>query len=287
VHFDGDARMSIGYYAEGTLAAKGSSSKPVVFGSSDRQEPGSWRGIAVYRNGEVELEHATLQHGGKREAEGVLLGDNKSRLSVKQCAFKGNKAGIVLRGAEVEAIAIDGNAFENTPLAMRLPAHQVGALGPGNGYEGEARVIIEGGKTGKDAKWVPQKGAKVELAGNLGVDGGTLEIAAGYALVVADGVGIDVGYYENAALKLLGTASEPIRIVGARDDAGTWKSVVFHRHAHGNEIQHVQLVNAGGEGGVVFKREADGIVDTLSCEKCSGPALQRDDKADVQASNVK
>jgi hypothetical protein len=287
IHFDGDARMSIGYYAEGTLTAKGSSSKPVVFGSNDRREPGSWRGIAVYGKGEAELEQVTFEHGGKREAEGVLLGDNRSRITVKQCTFRANKAGIVLRGADVEAVAIDGNTFESTPLAIRLPAHEVGALGPGNVYEGDARVIIEGGKTGKDAKWVPQKGATVELDGNLGVDGGTLEVAPGFALLVTDGVGIDVGYYENAALRLMGTATEPIRLVGTRDEPGTWKSVVFHRNAHGNEIRHVQIANAGGEGGVVFKRESDGKIDTLTCEKCSGPALQRDDKAQVEATNVK
>jgi hypothetical protein len=147
--------------------------------------------------------------------------------------------------------------------------------------------VIDGGKTGKDAKWVPQKGAKVELDGNLAVDGGTLEIAAGYELRVKDGVGIDVGYYETAALLLLGTASEPIRLVGQRDEAGTWKSLVFHKHAHGNQLQHVQLANAGGEAGVVFKREADGKVDTLACDKCSGPALAKDDKAQVEATGVK
>jgi hypothetical protein len=287
VFFDGDARMSIGYYAEGTLAAKGSSSQPIVFGSNDRKEPGSWRGIAVHGKGEAELQHVTFEHGGKREAEGVLLADNRSRVTVKACRFENNAAGIVLRGAEVEAIAIDENTFENTPIAMRLPAHEVGALGGGNAYSQDARVVIEGGKTGKDAKWVPQKGARVELDANLGVDGGTLEIAAGYTLHVKDGVGIDVGYYEAATLKLLGTAGDPIRIVGQRDEPGAWKSIAFHKNAHANEVKHVQLVDAGGEAGVVFKRDSDGVVDGLSCEKCSGVALLHDAKAKVDATNVK
>lgn len=281
VLFDGDARLSIGYYAEGALFAKGSAGAHVVFGAHNRPAAGSWRGIAIHGHGEAELEHVELRHGGKREAEGVLLADNRSRVTVKDCTFSTNTSGIVLRGAEVEAVAIDGNRFESTPLAIRLPARQVGALGPGNTYDADARVVIEGGKTGKDAKWVPQKGARVELDGNLAVDGGTLEIASGYTLVVGDGVGIDVGYYESAALRMLGTASEPIRLVGTRDDAGTWKSIVFHKNAHGNELRHVQLANAGGEAGVVFKRDSDGNVDAVTCDPCSGTPVEVDPKANV------
>ena len=49
----------------------------------------------------------------------------------------------------------------------------------------------------------------------------------------------------------------------------------------------MQLVDAGGEAGVVFKRDSDGVVDGLSCEKCSGVALLHDAKAKVDATNVK
>jgi hypothetical protein len=279
--------MSIGYYAEGSLLVRGAAGKPVTFRGNDRKEAGAWRGLAIYRNGELELAYGVVEHGGKREAEGVVLADNYSRVTIENTTFNQNTVGIVLRGAQVDAVKIDGSTFKATPVAIRVPAHAAGAIGGANEYEGETSIEIMGGKTGKDATWAPQKGAKVKLEGNLGVDGGTLELGPGYELWIKDGAGIDVGYYETAGLKLLGTASSPVRLVGQRDDTGTWKSVVFHKKAHGNELTHVQVVNAGGDAGVMFKAEADGKIDTLSCDKCKGVALDRHEKAQVEVANVK
>ena len=194
---------------------------------------------------------------------------------------------MTVKGGDSQLQAFDANEFKKTPVAMVILGKDVGALGASNKYADDPTIEINGGRMKGDFTWEPQAGAKLELAKNLAIDEGTVEVKAGYELRVKDGVTIDVGYYGNAGLRLLGEANKPVKIVGARDDEGTWKSIVFHKNAHGNELNHVVIRNAGGEGGAVFKRGSDGKVDTLTCEKCSSEALKRDDKANVETKDVK
>ena len=59
-------------------------------------------------------------------------------------------------------------------------------------------------------------------------------------------------------------------------------AVILLLFAVGYAQMSKQLVNAGGEAGVVFKRDADGAVEAVTCESCSGTPLQVDDKAKVE-----
>ena len=285
--FDGNAGIGVGYYAEGGFKAVGTADKPIVFTSDEKEEPGAWKGVIVHANGEAEVEHAQLKHGGKKESDGVFKIANKGRATITNTLFESNKVGLVMNGRDSKLETFDNNEFKTTPQAMVIDGKDFGSIGANNKYADDAKIDVNGGRMKGDFTWETQQGATVELVKNLSVDEGVLEIKAGFELHVNDGVTIDVGYYATGGLKLMGEADKPIKIVGTRDDAGTWKSIVFHKGAHGNELNHVLIRNAGGEGGLVFKRGSDGKVDTLTCEKCSGEAIKRDDNAKVEAKDVK
>jgi hypothetical protein len=282
---DGNANILVGYYGEAELIAKGNEQKPIVFTSDEKQEPGAWEGLIVHPKGTAEFAHARFEHGGKENAAGVLKLANKARASISHCVFENNQVGLTVHGNDSKLKAFDHNAFGKTPKAMVVGGKELGSLGAANRYADGAVIEVRGGGVQEEQTWHPQDGARMELTGTLRIDS-TVEVKPGWTLYVKDAASIDVGYYKSASLRLMGTAEAPIRLLGMRDDDGTWKSLTFHAKAHGNVVNHLQIRNAGDGGGAVFKKGSDGKVDTVTCEKCGGSAVKNDAGGKVELSGV-
>ncbi len=278
LEFGGSGRIVTGYYAEATIEARGSADKPIVFTSSDREEPGAWRGLVVAGKGEGTFEHVEFRNGGKDEKEGVLHANGKARLSVKHATFDQNTNGVVLRGKDVELTDFSDNTFTKTPNAVRVNAAVMGGLGENNTYEAGAIVAVESGTVDKDAKWSLQANADVRMDGDLKVSKARLELPAGYRLSFKDGASLTVGYYDTASLVLSGTESAPVVLAGQRDEAGSWNGLVFHNKAAGNDVKHLTVRNAA-EPAVKIHKSAVGSIDGLKCESCAGAALDKDDQS--------
>jgi hypothetical protein len=126
----------------------------------------------------------------------------------------------------------------------------------------------------------------VELNGKLSVAKADVRVDPGYTLYI-DNTSIDVGRYGNASLSLLGTAASPVTLAGMRDEAGAWGGLNYFRHARGNKLSHVVVQNAGREqGAVFFGQGSEAKVDTLTCKKCAGAALEIQKDAKVEAKGV-
>jgi|GEM_PF-1402288 len=283
--FDGDARMQIGYAAEGTLKLTGTKEAPVVLRSDEREEAGAWPGIEVYGKGETEIAHAHFKHAGKDDKKGALYLENEARLTLSESTFEDTAIGVVLKG-KADVQKFEKTTFKNTPKAMVIAAKQLGKIAGDNVYEGEPSIELLADRLEEDATWAVQKGAKVELHGKLEVKA-RLKVAEGTKLHIKDGQAIQVGYAKEGALEMVGTEAAPIELVGLRDDSGTWDGIIFYSQAHGNKLEHVKLRNAGGKkASVEFQAEADGTVKNLSCDKCSVPALTWNCKSKVEQSDV-
>lgn len=286
LRFDAEGGFRVGYFALGGLEAVGKPDAPIVLTAHEKQEPGSWGGVQIHGKGEGVLEHVKLEYGGESARQGVLFARNGSKVSVQHCTFSSNEHGVVLDGREPELAKFDGNTFEDTPLALEMPARSVGVLGGENTYTGDPRIVITGGTVDQDATWKPQKGAVVVLDKPIHVSA-TLEVEAGYVLHMADGARITVGQFDNGSLRLQGTEDAPVKVVGVRDDAGSWGSIVFQGKAGGNVLENVVIRNAGGKAGVEFLRNADGKVTNLTCEKCEVAAVTWHRDARVETSGIK
>ena len=273
LRFDGDGSLEVGYYAEGGLVAEGTAEQPIRFDANERQEAGGWGGLELYGKSEARLHHVVLAHGGKQEDEGVLLIDGSARVSLKDARFESDAVGVVVRGKNAKLEGFDALAFEGTPVALRGAARYLGALGSGNHYGGEPRVVAEADKLEADATWTLQPGARVELDGRLQVSGARLTVEAGVTLHVKDGVDVQVGYYDVAGLELRGTAEQPVTFRGQRDEPGSWGGLVFFTKAKGNVLEHVVLRNAGEQAGARFDGESQAKIDGLRCDACSTPTL--------------
>jgi len=286
LHFDGDGTLEIGYQDQGSLVAEGSASSLIVFAAHERQEAGGWNGLRVYGKGEAKFKHVRFVHGGKKDSEGVLLVDADARVSLEDVVFQDNAVGVVVRGKKAEVEVFDRVKFAGTPVAIKAAARYVGSLGAANRYEGDARIVVEADRVEEDMTWKRQDGARVELDGRLQFSGGRFTVESGVSVYVKDGVELQVGYYDTAALELQGTAEAPVIFQGQRDEPGTWGGLVFYAMAKGNVLQHVVIRNAGGQAGVRFDGESDAKIDGLRCDKCSTPALKWSCKGQIEQANV-
>lgn len=286
LQFDGDAQLDMGYLAEGSLIAKGTKAKPIIFEGNRKQEPGAWRGLRVYAKGEVELEHSQFRHGGSRAAEGVLFLTGGARASVEQVIFDSNAVGMVAKSAKTKLKNFDNNGFVSTPEGLELHPNLLGSLGATNIYSDGTKITVLAGTVDADATWRVQPGATTELSGNIRIDNATVEVEAGYTALIGESVGLQVGYLKKGTLHLKGTVEQPITFSGERDAPGSWKSLIFYGKARNNRVEHVVLKNAGGDAGVEFKGKSSGSVDTLTCESCSAEVLKSSKDAQVDVKNV-
>jgi hypothetical protein len=286
VEFDADASLVVGAYGAAELVVAGTEKARVRLGSGKEKKPGAWSGVHIGNKGVGTVAYALFEHGGGRDGKvGALSAAPGASLSVKRSSFVGNSSGVHL-GRDTKLAKFDENEFKATPVALKLYPELLGALGAKNSYHGSPKILVSGGRIKTDATWRLQRGARIELNGNLDINGADVKVEAGYALFV-DNAGIDVGRYQNASLSLLGTAQAPVTIAGIRDEAGSWRSLGYHNKARGNVLTHVRIQGSGRkEGAVHFVRAAEGKVDTLSCAKCAGGALDVVEGAKVEVKNV-
>lgn len=286
LHFDADGSLLIGYGGEGRLEVEGTQDKPVVFTSNERKEPGAWPGVAIWDKGEGALEHLTLRYGGKKEDRGVLYVRDHARLEASNVTFEDNSVGLVVVGNESTIETFDNNTFKSTPVAMKIPPRVLGALGGENSYADDTRIVVEGGRVEEEQTWKPQTGAQTEIDSEVRLDKGTITIEPGSTFHMKDGSSILVGYADVARLVAKGKPDAKIRFIGQRDEVGTWKGITFYGKARGSVLEEMEIRNASEPAALHFKNESEATIENLTCAKCEGAVIKRDDGSKVDAKGV-
>lgn len=266
LRFGPDGKLTIGYYRNAGLVARGTADAAITFTSAEAREAGAWSGVEVFARGEADVERAAFEFGGKAEGAGALMVDGGA-LSLRETTFRSNRAGVAVRGeAKIKALA--DNKFAATPAAIAVPAALVGALGEGNAFDSDARILVEAGPVTAKATWLAQ-GAPLELLGEIGVDA-DLTLDAGLKVLARPEAKLVIGYYQPAKLLAKGTAASPITL-GAT--AGTWRGVNLSNKASGSALEFVQLSETGEDPGVWIEGEVEAKLDNVSCAKCKAAVV--------------
>jgi hypothetical protein len=98
---------------------------------------------------------------------------------------------------------------------------------------------------------------------------------------------IEIGYFDGASLHAVGTADQPIRLRGTRDEQGSWKGLLFYRGSKDSVLENVVISDAGEEAAVVFQHDTTAKITNLTCEKCVGAALKWDCDSKLEIGGVK
>jgi hypothetical protein len=293
LYFTPEARLIVGGFGPGSLSAsasvpspmdlpapEGSPAGPIRLLAANDTRPGSWSGIHVQDQGQLDLRGVEIGHGGARD-EGVVVGEGKARISLEDCVLHDNLVGVELRGLGVSVDALTGNEFRATPLAIAAPPTLVSAIGPDNRYDALARIDVTRGKIEADATWTLQA-APLIVRGNVFVDAGaTLTVAPGSRLGFAPGVVLGVGYYQAATLDMRGTAEAPIVLEPASNPApeGTdptdvakplpWTGIVLGAQARKTRFEHVRLRGTEGAAGIELRDGAEATLVKVDCAGCA------------------
>jgi hypothetical protein len=288
LRFADEAELAVGYSSAGGLVAVGTAEKPILFTSGGEKRAGAWPGVHVYNHGEAKIEHAVFEHGGKVEDRAVVTGSGKAVLSVKSSTFKDNRAALVIDDV-VKLQAYEGNKHSGSEKrTLHVSPSQLSAVGAGNTYEGEGeRIEVRGGEVKESGTWTPQAVA-TEVTGDVNVDGrAVLTLSPGVDLRFREGASFSVGYSEQAGLKAVGTAEQPIKLRGVREEAGGWEGVVLYNNARDTVLEHVEVSHTGGKAGVYAHPNATATIKNLTCVKCAVAALTYECNAKLTASDVK
>lgn len=280
VRFGPEGRIAVGGHTDGGLVARGTADAPITFTAGDRREAGGWDGLWVWGRGEVELQHAAFEFGGgDAEDEAALVVDGGA-LSLREVTFRSNRAGVLVRG-EAKLRAFADNRFAATPRAITLPAELVRALGEGNAFDSDARILVEGGYVATKATWAAH-GAPLELLGSIYVDT-DLTLEAGLRVLARPEVRIEVGGSKTAALVARGTSEQPVQL-GATD--GVWGGLKLWTHARASTLQHVVLTETGEEPAVWADAPVELRLDNVTCSKCKAAVVGWNCGAKVSQSSV-
>jgi hypothetical protein len=281
LRFAPGADLVIGYYSSAGLRITGTKDKPVKLSGVEKRVDG-WKGLVVHDSGEGSIENATFESGGSEDDRGALAVVGGS-LSVKDCKLSGNKLALsVAKGAK--AFSGDGLAFEGNGAAVLITAENFGGLGEHDTYAAGQNIELRGGAVAKDAQWNLQPGATVLVSEDLSVDKATLRVAAGSQFSAKEGVQWTIGYYNEASLKLNGTADKPIKMRGARDEKESWDGIHLEDSARDVVIENVQLENVAGDAGVMVK-DGRAKISKLACTGCAA-TLSWTCKAKVEQDGV-
>lgn len=273
--------ITVGYYENAALVARGTAEAPVTFTAHEQRAAGAWRGIGVRSKGEATFERAVLEFAGRDE--GAAIDVQGGTLSLTSTTLRSDT--IAVRADMVAKIsAFADNTFVATPTAIAVPANLVGSLGEGNGFDKDAKILV-GAETvkGKTA-WTAQ-GVPLQLDGDVAVEG-ELTLEAGLALLAGPDSAITVGAYETAALVAKGTAAAPVTIGPADTAKGTWPGVSLEGKATGNSLANVVLTGAANDSAVFVKGGSDAKLSGVTCSKCAGAVVGWECGARVTSSQV-
>lgn len=258
-----EGRVIVGFYGPGGLKAVGSAEGAITFTSAEKHEPGAWSGIEVASHGEAEIQRAAFEFGGLVDDTGVLT-VREGALSLREVTFRSNRAGVVVSGEAAKLTAFADNKFAATPRAIDLPAALVGALGEGNAFDSDARILVQPGTVKARATWLAQ-GAPLELLGTVNVDGAELTLDAGLRLLARPDARLEVGFYETATLLAKGTAASPITFTAT---AGSWHGVGIRSHALRSALEYVTLSEVAEDQAVWVDGGVEAKLDNVTCSKC-------------------
>ncbi len=104
-----DGGFAVGYSAAATLKVSGTADAPVLFTTAGDKQPASWASVQVHASGEGTIAGAIFEYGGTKDGDGALQVIDGT-ISVTGSTFRHNTTGVSLN-ARAKIKAFDGNTF--------------------------------------------------------------------------------------------------------------------------------------------------------------------------------
>jgi hypothetical protein len=247
---------------EGGLRAVGTAQAPILF-TGEQQVPGFWQRLQFGgNNASNRLEFVTVEYGGStaHDSDGAgvrAVGDSSgvtlslSNTTVRHC----QGWGLFLTGSAVTPVFAHNTFTQNGLGAASIGSEAVYQLDTSSTYTGNAvdLVQVRDHYISKTATW-QDLGVPYNAERGLAVNGEETNpvvwtLAPGVTLILPEAAILSVaGDYSGFSAR--GTADNPIRITGAEQTKGFWKSIAFDTTLNGaNAIEYAIIEYGGSVGG--------------------------------------
>ena len=253
--FDGEASLEI--INGGVIRAEGTADDPILF-SGTQETAGWWQGIHMRDSTSPEnlLQHVIIEHAGRSafhgstEPAGLTVGRSLRPASVTLVNStlrnnEGHGAYVHSNGGlpDSEDNTFTGNAAGAIMVWMNNAHHlDAGSSFTGNGDNDFAWV--RGDRLEADATWqaldVPygiRGDAEVRNEASLTIDPGA---------VVAFDAEASLTFHDAGAIRIIGTADDPIVFTGTQETAGWWQGIDLRDSTHPNNAMEHVVIEYGG-----------------------------------------
>ncbi|WP_417845180.1 hypothetical protein [Thalassospira sp.] len=244
----------------GSLDAKGTADKPVVFTAEDEIK-GYWYGLYFESNSSKNrLIHSQIsyagggQKGGSGRAMKRAIGDSapptRAVMIHEGASVRIENTHIEhAKGYGIEALgtlqAFSHNQIDHTDIPARLQPDDVGMIDADSTFSDNTKDqidIIGLGALNKDASWV-NPGIPYVWHYNTTV-AANLELQPGVEILMAPEASMSIDH--NGSLKAIGTAENPIVIHGVSSLSGSWDGIFIRSKSDKNVWKYVRIADGGG-----------------------------------------
>lgn len=250
--FDDDAGLTV---HEGTLIARGTADKPILF-TARRRQPGAWMGVRLMGTPSPDnaLTHAIIEYGGAIpgfagvKPANLMLDDYYGRvnLTVEDVTLRHSAGFGFYAEADTPAKFARNTMTANAQGAAYLDPAFLDHLDTDSTFTGNKldRVVLDGATIdGQNLSW---PGLKVPYVvdGDLNlINNAFVEIGPGATFLFAENTGLSVF---QSRLSARGKKGRPITFSAQSEVPGYWKGVLFiDTNSVDNALEHVAIRYAG------------------------------------------
>jgi hypothetical protein len=251
IAFDQNAGIKIADNSA-SFIAEGTESKPITF-TGLKSIKGYWVGIITYNNNPLNLlKHCIVEYGGatkisNKEANIVIYGGGA--LKIDNCIVR-KSAGVGLSANYSTGVFSTSNSvYTENEAPMNIEDKFIGIPNPSDDYTGNVtdRILLRK-HTSTISEPTTARKINVPYRFTGGITGVTdaLTVEPGVEFEMAAGSGIKVSESNGkGALKMVGTATDSIKIYGMLDVEGAWEYIYFYGQNPLNEIAFTSIENGG------------------------------------------
>lgn len=271
IQFKQDSGLNM---AAGSLSAKGTADKPIIF-TGETQVRGSWYGVQfVSTSAKNALEHVTVEYAGQDQFDvfgvrGAVGLQREGRLSVKNSTFK-ESADVGFHAPDsASTLTFENNtSVDNDSHPVSIHQGLLAELDEASKLEGNGKnsVLVTAAGTsdvnGVEGAW-GNLSVPYFVAETLSIQGeSSITIAPGATFVFAADTGVVVA--SDSSLSAEGSEGAIITFTGEVEEKGAWLGIAFDSNTPQNKLEHVLVDYAGSDqfdvfgerGGVVIKGDA-------------------------------
>lgn len=247
IQFEAGTGFRVYSGANFSLNMVGTKEKPIVL-EGKTAVAGAWKGLEFSQNKSLknQWEYVTIRHAGDGQTAGVEIGD--SNVGIKNCEFSDNKGfGIALTDQNTIFKAFESNVFaKNTKSALKLFYSQIGYLDSKSTYLNNTQKYIEVLASRTEEAIIVQKlDVPYRITNDIDLRA-SLTLNAGVTFEFVSDVSLYNQYVKSAAFIANGTATDPIRLIGAVPNTkGVWAGISLLNNNVESKLNYCIIDGAG------------------------------------------